>query len=57
MFGGSEPREIPELAPYAEIEFHLATSRGKNWGSSAITGGNLRLTDLDDENLTEIIFK
>ena len=56
MLGGSELREIPELAPYAEIEFHLATSGGKNWGlQRAITGGNLRLTDLDDENLTEII--
>ena len=35
MLGGSELREIPELAPYAEIEFHLATSGGKKLGSPA----------------------
>ena len=41
MLGGSKLREIPELAPYAEIELHISTSRGKNWRlQRAITGGN-----------------
>lgn len=58
MLGGSELREIPELAPYAEIEFHLSTSRGENLClQRAVTGGNFRLNDLDDDNLTEIILK
>lgn len=58
MLGGSELREIPELAPYAEIELHLSTSEGQNWClQRAITGGNFRLNDLDDDSLTEIILK
>ncbi|MBS7820745.1 hypothetical protein J7552_05540 [Wohlfahrtiimonas chitiniclastica] len=58
MLGGSELREIPELAPYAEIEFHLATSKGKNWClKRAVTGGSFRLTDLDNDDLAEVILK
>lgn len=58
MLGGSKLREIPELAPYAEIEFHLSTSRGEKFClQRAVTGGNFRLNDLDDDNLKEIILK
>lgn len=58
MLGGSELSEIPELAQYTEIEFYLCTSSGKNWRlQRSINGGNFRLTDLNDGNLTEVILK
>lgn len=58
MLGGSELSEIPELAPYTEIEFHLFTSNENNWClQRSITGGNFRLTDLNDNNPTETILK
>lgn len=58
MLGGTELRDIPELALYAEIELHLSTSSEKNWClKRAITGGNFRLTDLDDSSIPEVILK
>ncbi|WP_447501809.1 coiled-coil domain-containing protein [Acinetobacter pittii] len=58
MLGGSELREIPELVPYAEIELDLMTTSGKGWGlHRAITGGNFRLTDLNNNDVQEINLK
>ncbi|WP_442838830.1 hypothetical protein [Acinetobacter baumannii] len=58
MLGGSELREIPELVPYAEIELDLITTNGKEWGlHRAITGGNFRLTDLNNNDVQEINLK
>jgi len=48
MLGGSELREIPERAPYGEVELDLCVSSGEYLRlRRATSGGNFTLLDLD----------
>lgn len=58
MLGGSELREISELAKYAEIVLDLHVSDGEDWRFRRSTsGGNFKLIDLDKPNSAEMILK
>jgi predicted nuclease with TOPRIM domain len=58
MLGGSELREISELAKYAEIELDLHVNDGEDWRFRRSTsGGNFKLIDLDKPNSAEIVLK
>lgn len=58
MLGGSELREIPERASYAEIEFDLRVSDGEDYRFRRSTsGGNFKLIDLDKPNSSETVLK
>lgn len=58
MLGGSELREITELAKYAEIELDLSANDGENWRlRRSVSGGNFKLIDLDASNSGEILLK
>lgn len=58
MFGGSELREIPERANYAEIEFDLSVSDGEDYRFRRSTsGGNFKLIELDKPDSAETVLK
>ncbi|MCL0118956.1 hypothetical protein M2T34_27715, partial [Klebsiella pneumoniae] len=58
MLGGTELREITELAAYAEITLDFVTSDGRSWRlQRAVTGGNFKLTDLDEPDSEPIVLK
>lgn len=58
MLGGSELRELTELAKYAEIELNLSANDGENWRlRRSASGGNFKLIDLDESNSGEIVLK
>lgn len=58
MLGGSELREIPERAKYAEVELDLGISDGQSCRlRRAASGGNFTLIDLDAPGSTEIVLK
>ena len=51
MLGGSEPRELPERDPYAEIALDFAVSGGEEWRlRRAISGGGFTLDNLAGEH-------
>jgi predicted nuclease with TOPRIM domain len=58
MLGGSELREIPERAKYAEVELDLGISDGGSCRfRRATSGGNFNLIDLDAPGSTGIVLK
>lgn len=58
MLGGSELREIPERAKYAEVELDLGISDGESCRlRRATSGGNFTLIDLDAPGSTSIVLK
>ena len=58
MLGGSELREIPERAKYAEVELDLGISDGQSCRlRRAASGGNFTLIDLDAPGSTGIVLK
>lgn len=58
MLGGSELREITELAKYAEIELDLNISNGEDWRiRRSVSGGNFKLINLGKPNSDEIALK
>ncbi|EAY1377771.1 AAA family ATPase [Salmonella enterica] len=58
MLGGTELRVITELAAYAEITLDFVTSDGRSWRlQRAVTGGNFKLTDLDEPDSEPIVLK
>src|SRR5690606_14839391 len=58
MLGGSELREIPERAMYAEVELDLGISDSESWRlRRATSGGNFTLIDLDAPGSTGIVLK
>ena len=58
MLGGSELRDIPERAKYAEIWLDLSTGEGNTWRlKRSASGGNFKLIDLEDPEYTERVLK
>ncbi|MGY1530835.1 hypothetical protein [Luteimonas sp. A649] len=58
MLGGSELREIPERAKYAEVELDLGISDGESCRlRRATSGGNFTLINLDAPGSTGIVLK
>lgn len=58
MLGGSELREIPELVPYAEVELNISTTTTEEWSlHRAVTGGNFKLFDLNNNDIQGITLK
>lgn len=58
MLGGSELREIPESAKYAEVELDLDISHDESCRlCRATSGGNFTLTDLDAADSTVLVLK
>ncbi|TRD00144.1 hypothetical protein FJV76_23675 [Mesorhizobium sp. WSM4303] len=58
MLGGTELREIPERTKYGEIELDLNVSDGGDWRLRRSTaGGNFKLIDLDDVDVSESVLK
>lgn len=58
MLGGSELRDIPELAKYAEIELNVNVHADENWCfRRSVSGGNFKLIDLNKPNTNEIVLK
>lgn len=58
MLGGSELRDIPEVAKYGEIELSLDITNGESWRlNRATTGGNFALTDLSSAEQNDLVLK
>lgn len=58
MLGGSELREIPELARYGEVELEMSISDGENWRlRRATSGGNFTLVDLNLPDQAGVVLK
>ncbi|MGN6092821.1 MAG: hypothetical protein ACTHOL_10735 [Luteibacter jiangsuensis] len=58
MLGGSELREIPERAPYGEVELDLCASSGERWRlRRATSGGNFIVVDFNQPDHTETVLK
>lgn len=58
MLGGTELRQITELAAYAEIMLDFDTSDGRSWRlQRAVVGGNFKLTDLDEPDSKPVVLK
>lgn len=58
MLGGSELREIPQRAKYAEVELDLGISDGESCRlRRATSGGNFTLIDLDAPGSTGTVLK
>lgn len=58
MLGGSQLRQITELAKYAEIELDLSSSDRECWRfRRLVSGGNFRLIDLNKPNSSETVIK
>lgn len=58
MLGGAELREIPERAPYAEVELDLCISTGEHLRlRRATSGGNFTMVDLDQPDHVETVLK
>lgn len=57
VLGGSKLKDIPERAPYGEIQFDLDVTSGEKWRFyRATSGGNFRAKSLvDDETEDEIL--
>jgi predicted nuclease with TOPRIM domain len=58
MLGGSQLRDIPERAKYAEIWLDLSAGEENTWRlKRSASGGNFKLIDLEDPEHTERVLK
>lgn len=58
MLGGSELREITELAKYAEIELDLSSSERECWRfCRSVSGGDFKLIDFNEPDSSETVLK